>query len=330
MDNGLHLFLNKIPKDVWIKSLGFDDQWQRLAFPSLLPPDCIADLADLRFAGKTIEKIIDGDTQQTQISIVRPKGFLDFPARLRHGPLLLAHFWHFVTTSLKDEMPFIIRGLTPDDFAFREIAFAFISIAAGLSSTLKLVDRLRIRSSSSRTWDGIVFGDQSENETVVLSDSAIGHHAEGIAPGSAPEAKIYWFKGAVIRLEADLTTSDRVEQAIRHAIDFSHGYQYLQQPFDVVLLSIEHVILLHVAGSNVQRTATLPLLDIAVHYTEHPDRRYPEGALKQFMDAQIAREEEKRREKKESKMRRKEHKRKMEKRRENMRDGKENGGGRRG
>ncbi|MCJ1377115.1 hypothetical protein MMC17_000207 [Xylographa soralifera] len=82
VDNGIHFFFNKIPRDVWIKSLGFDNQWQRLAFPSLLPPDSIADLAVLRFAGKAIEKIVEGDTPQTETSIVCPKGFLDFPARI--------------------------------------------------------------------------------------------------------------------------------------------------------------------------------------------------------------------------------------------------------
>ena len=149
VDSGIHFFLNKIPKDVWIKSLGFDNQHQRLAFPSLLPPDCIADLANLRFAGKAVEVTTEGDMQRMETSIVRPKGFLDFPARLRHDPLLLAHFWHLVTTSLEDEMQFILRGLTPDDFAFREIAFAFVFRAAGLSSTLKLLiafvsDRRRV------------------------------------------------------------------------------------------------------------------------------------------------------------------------------------------
>ncbi|MCJ1377116.1 cyclic nucleotide gated channel beta 1 [Xylographa soralifera] len=219
-------------------------------------------------------------------------------------------------------MPFILRGLTPDDFAFREIAFAMLSLAAGLSSTLKVVDRLRIRSSSSTTWDGIILGDQSQNEVVVLSQLAMGHHAEDIAPGSAPEAQTYWFQSAVIRLEADLTTPDRIEHAIKHAIAFAKGYQYLQEPFDVVLLSIEHVILVHVVGNNVQRTVALPLLDIAVHYTQHPSRRYPEGALEQFTDAHKAKEEKKEREKKEEKLRRKEHKR-MAKRHEIIRDGKE-------
>ncbi|MCJ1438457.1 hypothetical protein MMC27_007847 [Xylographa pallens] len=314
MDNSIHFVLNKIPQDVWIKSLGRDDEGQTLAFPSLLPPDCIADLAALRFEGKATEEILDSDTQQTETSIVRPKGFLDFPARLRHGPLLLAHLWDFITFSLEDEMPFILRGLTPDDFTFREIAFAFLSIAAGLSSTLKLVDGHRVRSSSSATWDGIILGDRSEYEVVVLSDLAMGHHAEGTAPGSAPEAKTYWFQGAVIRLEADLATSDRVEQATKHAIAFAQGYQSLQEPFDAVLLSIEHVILLHVVGSSVQRTATLPLLDIAVHYTEHPRHRYPEGALQQFMDAHKAEEEENKREIKEYKMKQKESKKSMEKR----------------
>ncbi|MCJ1394015.1 hypothetical protein MMC18_006892 [Xylographa bjoerkii] len=323
MDNGIHFFFNKIPRDVWVQSLGFDDQWQRLAFPSLLPPDCIADLAVLRFAGKATEKITKTDMRQTQTSIIRPKGFLDFPLRLRHGPLLLVHFWDFVTTSLEGEMPFILRGLTPDDFAFREIAFAFISLAAGLSSTLSLVDRLRIQPSSSETWDGIILGDQSQNEVVVLSDLAIGHHAEGVPPGSAPDANTYWFQGAVIRLEADLTTLDRVEQATKHAIAFSQCLQCLKEPFDIVLLSIEHVILLHVVGTNVQRTETLPLLNIAVHYTEHPSRRYPEGALNQFMDAQKEGEERKERERKEQEKRQERHKKEWLKENKRMNGGEE-------
>ena len=58
---------------------------------------------------------------------------------------------------------------------------------------------------------GIILGDRSENEIVLLLDLAMGHHAEGVAPSSASEVKTYWFQGAVTRLEADLATSDTVE-----------------------------------------------------------------------------------------------------------------------
>lgn len=280
VNNGAHFVLGKIPRDSWMKSLAFDNGSAALIIPDLVPEGSIADLPSLRFKHSkpnTTEMVV----QDFDVISVQPKAFLNFPMVLRHGPLLLAHLWRAQKASLEYTMPWVLRGLTPEDFAFREIAFAILSLSAGLTSGLMLAcGQRQLEPSPNSDWRCFILGDNPRGRPVVLSDVGIGYHAEGIDPGSSPQASTYWFHGALIRLEADLTNPDRVKEAIAQAISFGQSTNTTADVFDVVLLSIEHVVLLHIAGSNVQRTDTLLLLDIEVHYTDCLNRyavyfRYP-------------------------------------------------------
>jgi len=272
VNNGAHFVLGKIPRDSWMESLAFDHNSVALINPDLVPEDVIADLPSLRFKDSKPEAI-ETTMQQDKVTNVVPKAFLNFPMVLRHGPLLLAHLWMTTKASLEDSMPWVLRGLTPDDFAFRELAFSIVSLSAGLVGGLMLANgQRRLDPITSNDWSGFIIGDNPRCHPIVLSDVGIGYHAEGIEPGSSPQATSYWFHGALIKLVADLTDPDRVKEAIMQAISFGRSADISAQAFDVVLLSIEHVVLLHVAGNNIQRTETLPLLKIPVHYTNSLER----------------------------------------------------------
>jgi hypothetical protein len=272
VNNGAHFVLSRIPRDSWMRSLAFDDNSVALIIPNLVPQGSIANLPSLRFESSKTEarEIV---SQHDKVTTVQPKAFLNFPMVLRHGPLLLAHLWMATTTSLQNSMSWVLRGLTPDDFAFREIAFCILSLSAGLTGGLMLANgQRRLDPSTSNDWRGFITGDDPRGRPTVLSDVGIGYHGEGTDPGSSPQATTYWFRGALIKLEADLTDPDRVQEAIARAVSFGRSGDTGAQVFDVVLLSIEHVVLLHVAGNNVQRTETLPLLNIPIHYTDTLDR----------------------------------------------------------
>lgn len=268
VNNGAYFALAKIPRDSWIPSLAFDNESVALVIPSLVPDGSIADLPFLRFNNSKAESMVK-PMQQENFTTVQAKAFFNFPMLLRHGPLLLAHLWRITKASLEDSMSWVLKGLTPDDFAFREIAFSIVSLSAGLTGGLMLANgQRRLKPFTSNDWHGFIRGDNPRDPPVVLSDVGIGYHIEGTEPGSGPQASSYWFHGALIRLEADLTEPDRVNEAIAQAISCGRSAESTADLFDVVLLSIEDVILLHVAGNDVQRTDTLPILDIPVHYTD--------------------------------------------------------------
>ena len=268
VNNGAHFALAKIPRDCWMQSLAFDNSSVALIIPDRVPDGSIADLPALRFKSRKDESVVMA-VQPGNSTIVQPKAFLNFPMVLRHGPLLLAHLWRTTKASLGDSMSWVLKGLSPDDFSFREIAFSIVSLSAGLTGGLMLAnEQRRLKASTSNDWSGFIRGDNPHDCPVVLSEVGIGYHAEGTEAGSSPPESSYWFHGALIRLEADLTEPDRVKKAITQAIRCGRSAENAAEVFDVVLLSIEHVILLHVAGDNVQRTDTLPLLDIPVHYAD--------------------------------------------------------------
>lgn len=174
VNNGAHFVLNRIPRDSWMRSLAFDDDSVALIIPNLVPQGSIANLPSLRFESSKTEarEIV---SQHDKVTTVQPKAFLNFPMVLRHGPLLLAHLWMATTTSLQNPMSWVLRGLTPDDFAFREIAFCILSLSAGLTGGLMLANgQRRLDPSTSKDWRGFITGDNPRGRPTVLSDVGIG------------------------------------------------------------------------------------------------------------------------------------------------------------
>ncbi|MCJ1473830.1 hypothetical protein MMC13_002482 [Lambiella insularis] len=284
IDNGAHFFLNKIPRNSWIESLAYDVHGERLVLPDLVPPDSIADLASLS-SSKPVSNVMDTDVNFPEIPVVRPKGFFDFATAGRHGPLLLAHAWARLKASLEQTMPFVLRGWTPDDFAFRELAFAIVSLAAGLTSGLRFLNHTRVRSSQSQTWDGIVLSDDPYATPVVLSALAIGHHSKNSLPGSASESNSYWYHGAIIHLAANIINPHSLEKAIESVIEFGKTSAAMNKIFDAIIISIEHVVLVHVSEDRIERTEPLSMLCISTHYIVHPNKRYTEEFLERNKSA---------------------------------------------
>lgn len=273
VNNGAYFTLDEIPRNSWIESLGFDHNSVALIDADLVPEHVIVDLPSLRFKN-CIPDVVGMALLPDKITTVVPKAFLSFSMSIRHGPLLVAHLWKTYKASLQHTMPWVLRGLTPDDFAFRELAFSIISFSAGLIGGVRFANgQRRLDPITSDDWSGFITGNDRRGHPIVLSNVGIGYHAEGIEPGSSPQATSYWFHGALIKLVADLTDPDRVREAIAQAIGFGRSADTTSDIFDVVLLSIEHVILLHIAGTDIQRTEMLSLLDIAVHFTD-PLKRY--------------------------------------------------------
>ena len=116
-----------------------------------------------------------------------------------------------------------------------------------------------------------------------------GAHREDDKPGSAPEQSMYWFENVLVVLRAQLYRKDAVEQSIDHVTKYCLD-QYGKTIVDAVLISIEHVVLLHIIpdisghGAEVQHSRLLPLIDIPEHLTMRATDRYSMSYLSQFAD----------------------------------------------
>ena len=184
------------------------------------------------------------------------------------------NLWLNFRSKLEIEMPYVLRGLSPDDFAFREIAFAIIALAAGLTDSLTIVDARRLTGDLENGYLGILNDDDLNAPVGFAAELAVGCHLEGFQPGSAPSASSYWFRGVLIRLEGPLDQPGAGQQAIVLAVEC--GRRESQDPnFDAILLSIEHAIILRVFPGHIEHTGLLSLLEIPIHYTKSSLDRYP-------------------------------------------------------
>lgn len=205
---------------------------------------------------------------------VYPKGYTDFDPVISHGPAILNNIWLIFRSKLEGEMPYVLLGLSPDDFSFREIAFAVVSLAAGLTDSLTFVDSRRLKGDLRNGYMGIVNDGDPKRPAHFAAELAVGCHLEGFQPGSAPAASSYWFRGVLIRLESQLNQPDTVQQAIVLAVECGRR-ESQDSNFDAILLSIEHAVILRVFPDRVEHTELLSLLRIPIHYTKSSLDRYP-------------------------------------------------------
>ncbi|SLM38110.1 F-box domain [Lasallia pustulata] len=281
INNGVHFKLNKIPEDDWDKAVGFDSDSGRFILPSLVPADSLASLASQSKDPCHSSRLWSIAYEKLVPQPVRPKGDTGFDPMISHGPAILSNLWLNFRDKLEPEMPYVLRGLSPDDFAFREIAFAIIALAAGLTDTLTVVDARRLTGDLANGYVGILNDDDVNAPVAFAAELGVGCHLEGFQPGSAPSASSYWFRGVLVRLECPLDQPDAVQQAIVLAVEC--GRRESQAPnFDAIVLSIEHAVILRVFPDHIEHTGLLSLLEIPIHYTKSSLDRYPPEVMNEL------------------------------------------------
>ncbi|EEH23228.2 hypothetical protein PABG_05439 [Paracoccidioides brasiliensis Pb03] len=135
---------------------------------------------------------------------------------------------------------------SPDDFIFRELAYAIISFASG---------RLSFRIEDLPSCCGRQYGSPWPSEL------NFGYHLAGHAPGSAPEGTLYWFDNVLVSLIPDIP--ERIHLYIDKAVNF--GLEQGNLPFQAVLISLSTIVLLDVEIDNgipvVKHTEPLKLFE---------------------------------------------------------------------
>ena len=203
--------------------------------------------------------------------IVSPKKIRDIPWRRRHGFVFRQNLFDSWSSRLQTPLAATLPLWTPDDLPFREIAFAILCLASG-GKHVTLFPETSIKDNGG--WGLIDSKSDGDTKKEFVSVLTTGAHLEGQAPGSAPEETVYWLEGVLVVLTSQLFRPQAVEEGISRIFGFLQGSRP-KECVDAVLLSIEHVVLMHIKPNiEIQHTALLPLVVISNHFARGADNLF--------------------------------------------------------
>lgn len=165
---------------------------------------------------------------------------------------------------------------SPEDVPFREVAFAILYLAIGGEHiTFVSGQRLEINEVFAQVRQGNL-----EKEFVRSLNT--GAHSPGDPPSSAPEETVYWLEGVLVFLTHQLYRRDDFRMAMTRAENHCQEH-YPEQCIDAILMSIEHLVLLHVVpGEEIQRSPLMPLFDLKCHHVVNVRRDLTEHRIKKL------------------------------------------------
>ena len=258
INDGAYLELSKIPRlgepQQYLYALNAARCRKRVLDLGSIPRESIP------YRNSTYEQCGSDDVLLLHGKIVRPKGLNYFPKGMRAAPTFFCQIWRTIRAELAETLLYKPNPLHPVDFTFRELAFMVVSLAAGLTGTVALVDITRAKVPWDPDWLALVRGDHPDGPSDIVSRTALGYHREGLKPGSAPEATTYWFRNTLIHLCHDLSSGVNVREAAEQSIKHAHCSIPEDKLFHAVLISLEHVVLLRYSSSNIELTEPLGLV----------------------------------------------------------------------
>ena len=238
------------------------------------------------------------------VTIVKPKGLSDIPTSQGQAYCLYAKIFQQFRETYQETICEQLLSLSPRDFFFREIAYAILCIATA-GQNLELVDAQKVIHSDDAGYSDIfdchlgIVKDVDVNPLAIhpvshrkfrtnqgthnnhedtgpefVAHFGTGSHLEGNEPGSSPLEQIYMFSGTLICLTAQLTRPGVIADKISKIIH-SRDKNRIKRSMNALLISIEHIVLISISGSNqVSHTAPLPLFNLH-HTSTTASARYP-------------------------------------------------------
>ncbi|KAL8706678.1 MAG: hypothetical protein Q9201_000312 [Fulgogasparrea decipioides] len=305
VNNGAHFWLDRIPGDEWIQSLVYESCEERevIAMPDEVLAESVANLAidtSVTGSGGMTAKYDRNNPLQLQKTTVSPKELAAIPPTRRHGAILYRLLFALLRDSLVAKLSIGLLQWQPDDFAFREIAYAALCVAAGGKYTALLP------SESVQCEGGSPFGFIPSRDTTQMSEVyshqwedqrdeggkkrfqglpaffgqlASGSHLEGQPPGSSPSGNVYWFNGALVILISRLYETGALEEGIDLVVRH-HQVHSPDAAINAVLFSIEQLALVKsFPDGRVQHTSIMPLFEIDSHRSLDAQNRYTKSHL---------------------------------------------------
>lgn len=181
---------------------------------------------------------------------------------------------------MQDGLAATLLQWTPEDFPFREIAFAVLCLALGERHVTVLPSNILIMEDG--LFGNIKSEDHSGTGTAFVSGLATGAHVQGLRPGSSPKEVIYWLEGVLVFLTTQLFRAQAVSDEVSRVAKYCQQY-YPEDIVDAVLISIEHVVLIHIIpNTEVQHTALMPLFQVENHLSLDVRDRYASTYLEKL------------------------------------------------
>lgn len=187
----------------------------------------------------------------------------------------------------EDPLAASLLQLNPEDLPFREIAYAALSLAAG-GKNVKVVSSKEVSTNGVFGFIHEASEGSIDEKPVYNADSefisvlASGAHLQGSPPGSSPDATTYWLDDVLVVLTTQLYRPGAADQGIAYIARYCGEYHSAEY-VDAVLISVEHVILVHVTpGGEVEHTAIMPLFNIKNHLTMSVNDRYAKPYLEKL------------------------------------------------
>ncbi|EZF34466.1 hypothetical protein H109_06903 [Trichophyton interdigitale MR816] len=252
VNNRVFFNLWNIPRDTWITPF---ESW---------------DLSTAKCPEASLEPLISAyfadDAERDWYSEVY-KGYQhselnEFPAGIDYNPrqvmalMLYEYLLHPSHSAMWDYVP--QWGYT--DFAFRELAFAILSLAASefyLTDVQKLHGHYRHQSTSR----GFLVQDNAHDGKEVLPILGTGCHTQGTKPGCAPLETTYYFHGILISIVTAEALFHERNAAIAKAVEA--GRQSGNKEFEIILFAIKFMIVVNVSVdgdvTSVAHSGVLPV-----------------------------------------------------------------------
>jgi hypothetical protein len=263
VNNWIFFDLSDIPRNRWIQAFENDDEGRSVFSFEICPegsagielPDYFGDDAAgerdkyrttyQEYSHSPVDAISDIDISSTA-ALQKIVAIMLFE---KSTAPYAAHFWEYVP------------GWGHESFAFREIAFAILSFAAGqyyFDDPNRFYGHYRQQESS-----GYLIDRNEGGETKLMPLFGSGCHSPDQEPGSAPLSSIYWFENVLISLVPDSVFEKDTEAAIGKAV--IHGLEENKNDFHIVVFSIFNAIMLEVHVKDgvrvIKRTGVVPIYD---------------------------------------------------------------------
>ncbi|OJJ40529.1 hypothetical protein ASPWEDRAFT_123520 [Aspergillus wentii DTO 134E9] len=267
IDDGATFKLSKIPREeVWIKYLSVDNRRRRVLHQDT-PSDIIGTI--------TYEPNVDNKAKarysELSIEVVSPKAGINAERAPRQKFLM---FTYWATRKIYgDVLDRSASGWKPEDFSFREIAFAILSLATG-EVAFECPDVLD-RNYLSEGYFLIPEERLGHNQQKLLPRFLRESHLPGVESGSAPQSTMYWFGNVLVYLASRLDLVDLEEASVATVVD--SGLDQGLKHFHAMVFSILDFVLIQVhvdkdGKVHVQRSPLMTLF-----YFDDKNSRYSEG-----------------------------------------------------
>lgn len=240
VDNWIFFDLWDIPRDRWIQAFGNDGDFSFEICPEgsvgVNPPEYFGDDA----AGECDKyRTI---CQRYSHLMVEAISDIRIASRAALQQIVAIMLFEVSTCPYASNFWKYAPGWGHENFAFREVAFAILSFAAG---RYYFDDPNRFYGHYNKYESSGYLIDRNEGgEPKLMPLFGSGCHLPDQEPGSAPLGSIYWFENVLISLVPDTVFEKDTEAAMAKAVE--HGLEEGKTNFQIVIFSIFNAIMLEV------------------------------------------------------------------------------------